>query len=104
MSNGKTVIILIRGLVEQYLANQLLATELVRIVDDLAAQDRLHGLDLRCAELVGSLHEALALYVPDERTRREEPGIYIGEEELRQKAAEFLANLDPPIQPEKFTR
>lgn len=93
MSNQQPTIQLVQEPVEQYLANQLSATELVRIVDDLVAHDRLHGLTARLAEAVAKLHEVLALYVPDEPTREEEPGIYIGEDELRQQAATFIASV-----------
>ena len=94
MNSNNTMIGLVRLPVQQYLGNRIPAAELVRIVDDLVAQDRLDGLSTCYAELVARLHEALALYVADEPTRRQEPGIYIGDEELRRKAMEFLVDLE----------
>src|SRR5687768_8932117 len=92
MSEVDTGIQLVQRPVELFLAHQLRATELVRIVDDLVAQACLDGLNPHQQELVERLHDALALYVPNDPTRQTEPG-YIGEVELRQKAAEFVAGL-----------
>jgi hypothetical protein len=84
----------VKHLVNQFLMHQLAAVDLVRIIDELVATDRLAGLKTHAKELVEELHEAIALYVPDEATRREEPGIYIGEDELRLKAAKFINVLE----------
>lgn len=75
--------------VRQYLRMGLRAEDLVRIVDDLVANDFLHGLDSGVVALIDSLHEFLALYIRDEPTRKQEPGIYVGDLELRRRAAEF---------------
>ena len=80
--------------VRQYLEGGIRAEELVRIVDDLVANDSLHGPDAQIAALVEQLHEALALYVRDEPTRKQEPGIYIGDDQLRQQAIEFEKTLE----------
>jgi len=98
VSKDDTIIGLVKLPAEQYLACNLPAARLVQIVDQLVADDRLHGLDAGQSLLVGQLHEALALYVPDEPTRRLEPGIYIGEEELRRSVEAFLAGLKAPDQ------
>jgi hypothetical protein len=76
--------------VRRYLEGELRAEELIRVVDEFVANDFLHGLDARFVALVERLHESLALYVRDEPTRKQEPGIYIGDVELRQRSTEFL--------------
>lgn len=89
MKRDDKLISQILGPVRQYLDGELRAEELVRIVDDLVANDFLHGLELRLVALIERLHVALSLYVCDEQTRKQEPGVYLGDVELRQKAIEF---------------
>lgn len=80
--------------VRGYLNGTLRAEELIRIVDDLVAADFLRGRDDRLVALVERLHESLALFVRDEPTRSQEPGVYIGEGELRERAVEFETRLE----------
>jgi len=89
MSGGEMTIPEISGPVRQYLEGAIRAEQLVHVIDDLVANDFLYGLDAEVVALVERLHEALALYVRDEATRKQEPGIYIGDEQLRQGAIEF---------------
>lgn len=93
MSNFQDKILLVQEPVLRYLAGRISALELVRIIDDLVAEDRLDGLAPSHAQAISKLHESLALYVPDEPTRLQEPGIYIGDEELKSQTAAFLATL-----------
>jgi len=94
MRDGRRSIPEVSMAVRQYLEGKLPAEQLVRTVDDLVANDFLCGLDAQIVALVEGFHEALALYVRDEPTRAQEPGIYIGDEQLRQKAIEFEGRLE----------
>ncbi|MBX9654078.1 hypothetical protein K2Y11_10720 [bacterium] len=98
MTKAEMIIQLVKQPVQKFLEHQLTAIDLVRVVDELVGNDRLVGLDSLSEDLVQELHEALALYVPDDATRREEPGIYIGEDDLRMKAAQFIAALEASAQ------
>jgi hypothetical protein len=89
MSSSTKLIPEISVPVRHYLAGAIRAEELVRIVDDLVADDFLHGLDAQVVALIAQLHEALALYIRDEPTRNQEPGIYLGDDQLRQEAIAF---------------
>ena len=86
--------------IRMFLAHQLAPADLVRIVDDLVAQGRMMGLEARAAELLEELHDSLALYVPGEASRREHAS-YIGEGELRQRAAQFIAALGTSTRDDK---
>jgi hypothetical protein len=80
--------------VRQYLAGTLRAELLVNIIDDLVAKDFLHGLDPQVIALIERFHEALALYIRDEPTRKQEPGIYIGDDDLQRQAIDFQKALE----------
>ena len=79
--------------VRRYLEGVLRAGDLVRTVDDLVTNDFLDGQDAQILSTIERLHEALALYVRDEPTRMQEPGIYIGDDQLRERAIEFEQSL-----------
>jgi hypothetical protein len=94
MSNRGKLIPEISVPVHQYLDGVLRAEDLVRIVDDLVSNDFLCRFDAKIISVVNRLHEALALYVRDELERKQEPCIYIGDEQLREKAIEFEKSLE----------
>jgi hypothetical protein len=77
----------------QYLKGELPAPALVKIIDDLVSQNLLSELDPHAAALVDKLHVALALYVPDEVSRREEPAALIGPIDLLDRVKEFDAEV-----------
>lgn len=75
--------------VRRYLAGQLPAPQLVRIVDDLVSDNLLSELEPSAARLVDELQLALALYAPDRVARREEPRILIGPFDLMTEVTKF---------------
>lgn len=77
--------------VRQYLRGELPPLTLVRIIDDLVSDDLLADLHPAAAALVDDLQVALALYVPDEVSRREEPGALLGPVELLERVRQFDA-------------
>jgi hypothetical protein len=77
--------------VRQYLRGELSAFALGKIVDDLVSQNLLSELDPAAVAAVEKLQLALALYVPDQITRREEPNAFIGPVELLERVKEFDA-------------
>ena len=85
---------LVKNPVKEFLGHQISAAALVQLIDDLVAEDRLLELDEHTDRLVADLHESLALYVSDETTMREEPGIYLNEDALRLKAEKFITALE----------
>jgi hypothetical protein len=57
------------------------------------SENLLSELEPAVASLVDELHDALALYVPDEVARREEPRTCIGPADLLQKVRKFEEQL-----------
>lgn len=75
--------------VRKFIAGDMPANELVKVIDDLVAANLLSDLDPPAAALVDKLQTALALYVPDAMTRKEEPLAFIGPMDLLKEAQDF---------------
>ncbi len=88
--NSTESISAIRDLAKAYLDSRLNGTELVRGVDDLVAGDYIHLFDSEVAQLIDRFQSELGLYVRDEQTRREAPGVYYCDDELKPKVETFL--------------
>ena len=77
------------GPVRLYIQGELAASHLVNLVDALVSENLLSNLEPATALLLDELQLALALYVPDESSKQEDPRILIGPCDLLNEARKF---------------
>jgi len=90
---SRTSIDEVTDLAKSYLDGRLSGRELVRGVDDLVSQGYAQLFDSATNTLIDEFQDQLALYVPDEETKREAPGVYFCEDQLITKVQQFLNKL-----------
>lgn len=85
---------MIAGSVRDCIDGVIHVNDLVCIFDDFVSRNGTKGFSAEISDLIDQFHLSLALFVPDEQTRKEEPGVYLDKNEILQKSVEFLALLE----------
>lgn len=78
---------------QDFLKESISDTEFIGLVDRLISEDIVENLSGHVAKLVNEFQDEIALYVRDEKTKKEAPGVYFGKEELKIKTEGFLKDL-----------
>ncbi len=92
MSNNPHIIAVVQA-AEAYLAGRLEGQHLVRCVDDFVANGHLNDCDPVLRSLIDEFQDELSLYVRDEITKREAPGVYYTDDMLKVQVSRFLEKL-----------
>ena len=93
MCNIKIIIYKINNLLNKEVTVQ----EFINEIDSLVSNNILFELEDEISAIIDDYHDNFALYVKDRRARKELPGVYLSECDIREKALELKNILEEKL-------